>query len=244
MMHTLTVFARAAFICALGVVGQAQGAEPAKAPAAKVAAQTSVAAPYKLVEDTTQQVLAIVQRTQKAQHKDMAAFNAEVTAVMDKVIDFDGFARGVMGQYVSAQRYKALKTDAERAAFNERIERFSRTFKQDLINTYAKSLLKFSGEKIETLPPKKGDDPSAGTATVMQTIYGAMEKRYAVQYSMRRSAAGEWKLLNVIVEGINLGQSYRNQFAESAERNHEDLEKVIADWRVSPNASESEADPK
>jgi phospholipid transport system substrate-binding protein len=158
---------------------------------------------------------------------------------MEKVIDFDEFARGVMGSHASGQRYKALSTEAEKAAFRERIQRFSTTFKQGLIDTYATSLLNFKGEKIETLPPRKGDDLSTGSATVMQNIFNNSGKPYVVQYSMRRNKAGEWKLQNLIIEGINIGLTYRSQFAASADKYKGDLDKVIANWDVKPEVDTS-----
>jgi hypothetical protein len=38
----------------------------------------------------------------------------------------------------------------------------------------------------------------------------------------------------VIIEGINLGQTYRNQFAAAVDQNHGDIDKVITNWRVEP----------
>jgi phospholipid transport system substrate-binding protein len=51
---------------------------------------------------------------------------------------------------------------------------------------------------------------------------------------MRKNAAGEWKVSNVIIEGINLGQTYRSQFASAADQNRGDVDKVIAGWKVEP----------
>jgi len=190
--------------------------------------------PRQVVQKTTEQVLTIINNTKNHSVEDSKHFNAEVLAVMDKVIDFDDFARSVMGTYASGQRYKALTSEAEKAAYRERIQRFSLTFKQGLVDTYATSLLNFNGEKIETLPLQKGVDLSSGSATVMQTIYSRSGKPYVVQYSMHRNREGEWKLKNLIIEGVNLGLTYRSQFAESANKYHGDLDKVISTWNVEP----------
>ncbi len=193
--------------------------------------------PYQIVQQTTERVLAIVKEAKGYADKEPDRFNKQVTGVLDEVVDFDAFARGVMGTYASAQRYQALTSEQEKAAFRERIQRFSSTFKQGLVQTYARGLLKFNGEKIETLPPRKGDDAATGSVAVVQNIYGAADKPYVVQYSMRRNKAGEWKLQNVIIEGINLGQTYRSQFASAADQYHGDLEQVIANWHVEPQTN-------
>lgn len=193
--------------------------------------------PYQIVQQTTEQVLAIVKEAKGYAQKEPERFHKEVTTVLDKVVDFDHFARGVMGSYASAQRYKALTSEAEKAAFNDRIQRFSSTFKKGLIDTYANGLLNFNGQKIETLPLRKGDNPASGSVSIVQNIYNDTGKPYVIQYSMRRNKAGEWKLQNLIIEGINLGLTYRSQFAESADLNKGDLDKVIANWKVEPKVA-------
>ncbi|MES2673915.1 MAG: ABC transporter substrate-binding protein [Pseudomonadota bacterium] len=210
-----------------------------------VVAQANAATedPYQVVQQTTEQVLAIVKEAKGYAQKEPERFHKEVTTVLDKVVDFDHFARGVMGSYASAQRYKALTSDAEKAAFNDRIQRFSSTFKKGLIDTYANGLLNFNGQKIETLPLRKGDNLASGAVSIVQNIYNDTGKPYVIQYSMRRTKVGEWKLQNLIIEGINLGLTYRSQFAESADLNKGDLDKVIANWKVEPKvASEIKAE--
>ncbi len=201
--------------------------------------------PYQIVQQTTEKVLAIVKDAKGYAQKDPERFQKEVTLELDKVVDFNHFARGVMGSYASAQRYKALKSEAEKAAFNERIQRFSSTFKQGLVDTYANGLLNLNGQKIETLPLRKGDNLASGSVSIIQNIYNDSGKPYVIQYSMRRTQAGEWKLQNLIIEGINLGLTYRSQFAESADLNKGDLDKVIANWKVEPQtANQVKADKK
>jgi phospholipid transport system substrate-binding protein len=188
--------------------------------------------PYKIVEQTTKEVLEIVNETKKTPEKNSEHFQKSVMAVLDKVIDFDDFARGVMGTYASERRYHMLKTDAEKSLFRERIQWFSSSFRQGLVKTYANSLLSFNGEKIETLPPRKGDDPATGSVTILQNFHSSSGKTYVIQYSMRRNKSGEWKLKNLIVEGINIGLIYRNQFSSAAEQYRDDIGKVIEHWSV------------
>lgn len=207
-------------------------------------AATALNDPYQIVQQTTERVLAVIKDGKGYYEKDPARFNKQVEAVMNDVVDFDSFARGVMGPYASAQRYQALPSEPDKAEFRARIQRFSETFKQGLVETYARGLLKFNGQRIETLPPRKGDDIATGSVGVVQNIYGDADKPYVVQYSMRRNHDGEWKLNNVIIEGINLGQTYRSQFASAADQYRGDLDKVIANWKVEPQGVADEAKAK
>ena len=49
-------------------------------------------------------------------------------------------------------------------------------------------------------------------------------------YQMGRNKAGEWKLRNVIIETVNLGEIYRNQFQAAARKHNGDLNVVIDNW--------------
>src|SRR5690606_8776351 len=155
--------------------------------ASTVLADAKTHDPYQLVQQTTERVLAAVNEGKGYYESEPDRFHRRVATIAEEGVDVDAFARGVMGSYASVQRYNALTTDAEKAAFRERIERFSSTFKQGLVQTYAKGLLKFNGEKIETLPPRKGDNAASGSVSVVQNIYGTADKPYVVQYSMRRN---------------------------------------------------------
>lgn len=224
MTNLIRRFLFSSIVCSLALASFARAAE--QAPYQQD--------PYQVVQKTTEQVLAIIKDAKGYYQQDPQRFQKEVTSVMEKTVDFDDFARGVMGSYASERRYQALKTDEEKAAFRERIQRFSTTFKRGLVETYAGGLLNFNGEKIQSLPPRKGDNPASGSVSVIQNIYNASGKPYVIQYSMRRNKAGEWKLYNVIIEGINLGLTYRNQFAAAAEQYRGDIDKVIANWQVEP----------
>jgi phospholipid transport system substrate-binding protein len=184
-----------------------------------------------MFEETTRQVLDLLKAAKGYYDKEPERFHQQVDTVMSEVVDFDSFARGVMGPYAALQR---LPTEAEKAQRRDQITRFATSFRRGLIETYAKGLLKFNGQRIETLPPRRGDDLAGNSVSVVQNIYGNGDKPYIVQYSMRKNAAGEWKVSNVIIEGINLGQTYRSQFASAADQNRGDIDKVIAGWKVEP----------
>ncbi len=203
------------------------------------AAGAAALAPDQLVNQTTERVITLAKDAKAYYDKDPQRLNQQVDTVMRDVVDFDGFARGVMGTYASDQKFKALKTDAERAAFQARIAKFTEIFRRGLIETYAKGLLKFNGQRIETVAGRSSVNGS--NATVVQNVYGNADKPYVIQYSLRQDGGGDWKLRNVIIEGVNLGQTYRNQFASAAEQYGGDLDRVIANWHVEPDVKADNA---
>lgn len=200
-----------------------------------LAAPADTGEPYQLVQSTTEEVLAIVTEARDYYEAEPQRLHRQIDEVMSKTVDFDTFARSVMGRHASAQRYQSLTSDAERAAFRDQVERFTESFRRGLIQTYAKGLLRFDGQRIETLPGRV----SGSSASVMQHIYGNAEKPYMVQYTLRQDRNGDWKVRNVIIEGINFGQTYRNQFDAAMQQHRGDIDKVIDSWHVEPEAMRS-----
>ena len=49
---------------------------------------------------------------------------------------------------------------------------------------------------------------------------------------MGQEKSGEWKLLNVIIESVNLGEVYRDQFLASAREQDGNLDQVIDNWTI------------
>lgn len=189
--------------------------------------------PYEVVAETTRELVKVIEDARSYIDKDPQRFNDEVRRIMDDVVDFQSFARGIMGKYGSRGYYESLKTEAERAQFRERVIRFTSSFKDGLINTYSKGLLGFNGNRIEVLPLASDVDLS-GSVGVRQDIYGDRTKPYQVIYTLRQGSGGDWKLRNVIIEGLNLGRIYQNQFNAAVQQYDGDIDQVINNWTVAP----------
>lgn len=207
---------------------------------------------HQKVKATTDRVMDIIVQAQDYAEKDPDRFYREVETVLDDVVDFDSFARGVMGKYASSKRYRSLTTK-QKSELRAQMKRFSTVFKGGLVQTYAMGLLAFDGNKVEILPVE--DTPAKNTTsrkrkagnksvTVVQHIYGKAEKPYVVHYKMRRNKAGEWKLRNVTIEAINLGKVYQSQFYSAVKQYNGDIDQVIDNWSVDPTQTQTQAEPQ
>ena len=191
------------------------------------------------VRQTTDQVMKVIDEATGYFEEDPDRFYNEVEGVLDNVVDFKSFARGVMGPYGSKKMYVSLETKAEKEAFKARINRFADIFKDGLVQTYAKGLLAFGGTRID-VEPVADADKAKKSVTVVQKIYGDAEKPYTVLYKMRINKKGEWKLRNVTIEAINLGKVYQGQFNAAVKQYEGDVDKVIENWSVTPGGKVSE----
>jgi phospholipid transport system substrate-binding protein len=133
-----------------------------------------------------------------------------------------------MGDYYS--RGRSLDA-AGQAALKAQRDRFAVTLREGLIRSYAKGLLAFGGANME-VKGVEASPQSARIASVTQLVYGEADRVYTIRYQMGQYKDGSWRLRNLIIETINLGEIYRNQFAALASAANDDLDRVIDDWNA------------
>lgn len=184
--------------------------------------------PKQMLQVVTSELLALSKAASAYADNDRERYYQEVEAILNDVVDMDYFSRSVMATYGSSRLYKSLKTDAERAAFRQRISDFSKAMRRVLLAKYADALLAFAGERIELsdVTSVAGRDDKA---TLEQTIYDQNNQTYLVQYSLYKKQ-NKWLVYNVIVEGMNLGGIYRTQFADAVEKNGGNVDYVVTNW--------------
>ena len=181
-----------------------------------------------VVDETTRRVMAAVVESRDYFDQDPERYYRQVQEILDPVIDFRGFARSVMGPYASSDRYRSLD-EAGRARLRDQLDRFTEVMRLGLVRTYSKGLLAYGDARVELAPPAD-EDASDSRATVRQLVYDNQPEPYVLLYQMGRGKEGDWQLRNIIIEGVNLGEIYRNQFEASARQNDGDLDAVIASW--------------
>ena len=203
--------------------------------AANVGSQDSSA--YDVIQVTTDQVMSMVREANDYADEDPERYFAELQGVLDGVVDFSGFSRSVMGPYATRQRYQGLSPEGKKE-LRVQVEQFTEVMRRDLVRTYGKGLLAFGGSKVEVQRPSS-PDINSNKATVKQLIYSDAPDPYVIEYQMRKGKDGSWKLRNLIVETINLGVIYRNQFQAAAKDADGDINRVIAEWTAPPESPDT-----
>ena len=174
--------------------------------------------PHEVVEQVTGEVLEVVKTQRHLLDENPDAFFSAVSGVLSPVVAFDYIAKGVMGRYA-------------KQASPEQRKRFSEVFQMNLISTYAKGMAVYGDQEVVVEPPK-GEIGARRKVSVIQKVIGE-DGENVVAYTMGKSKqSGEWKLLNVTINGINLGNTFRSQFAQAMKKKG-DLDQVIDGWSAS-----------
>jgi len=122
---------------------------------------------------------------------------------LDTCCDFVTISKLVM-----AKNWRSLEADQQ--------GEFTSLFRKYLVATYGDAIENYSGETVEVLSGRKEirDD-----YTVMTKIArGGGQADLLVDYRLRKGADGEWRIIDVIAEGISMVSNLRSQFQEVISR--------------------------
>ena len=170
------------------------------------------------VERIHEDIVLVVRAKQDIYEENPKEFIKAISFSLEPLVDFKRISRNVMGRY-----YK----DANK----EQIEKFNKVFKASLLETYSKTLAEFKDEEIlvssEVKKSPKGNREKVSLQIVTST------KVYPAIYDMYLNKQGQWKLINIVINGVNLGLTFRNQFYSLMEKEGNNLDVVIERWVTS-----------
>ena len=145
-------------------------------------------------------------------------FTKEISDAFGPIVDFKRISRNVMGKYAKDATPKQL-------------EDFSEVFKNSLLDTYASTLVEFKDEKINVLPPTNPINSKTKARVNIEIVTSS--STYPGRYSMYLDKNNDWKIINIEINGMNLGKIFRNQFYSLMEKNNGDINLAIEKWVTS-----------
>ena len=170
--------------------------------------------PDQLLQSVSENVLEAVAQYGEDYDNAPDVLEAELLNILDPALDFTSFSRGVMGKYY------AQATPEQRNAFITE-------FKATLVELYTSALV---AAKIEAISIDETSSSRPGRANIAMKAESQTGASYTLQYNMAQNDDGQWLIRNIILDGVNIGLTYRNQFRSAMETENEDLERVIQLW--------------
>lgn len=171
--------------------------------------------PHELVEEATGVLFDIVEEYDGGA-EDTEGYYDAIQKTLEPVVDFEFIAGAVMGSH-------------RKKASDEQVKAFAEVFKRGLVTTYAKGIASYADAEIRIVPPEE-DVSDKRRVSVHQEVKHEGDT-YRLSYTMaQQKSSGEWRLINLVLDGVNLGRSFRSQFAQAAKDHDGDIDAVIDNW--------------
>lgn len=163
----------------------------------------------KLVVETTDRIMSKLKAEQDAIKQDPERVITLVDEIVLPHFDFTRMSQWAMGKYW-------------RTASKEQQEKFIVEFRMLLVRTYSKALADNVDQKVNFLPLRGGKDDEITVRTEVAQQAGFP---LPINYEMHLKD-GEWKVFDVVIDGISLVANYRTSFAKTIKK--DGIDKLIA----------------
>ncbi len=167
------------------------------------------------IDKNAQAMVQVITSKQALYYSDPESFQKEINIIFEPMVDFRRVGASVMGKqfYMQASKEQRLK--------------FISVFKKSLLDTYSSTLAQWGDQTIETKFIKR---EFFNTTEDVNQLLITSNNIYPVTYKVRKNKMGGWLVINIIVNGVNLGLTFRNQFRALATEYDNDIDEIINNW--------------
>jgi len=168
-----------------------------------------------MVERNTQRILDALHARRAEFNRNPVALHAFIAAEIDNIFDRDYSARQVLGRH-------ARGADATDIAL------FADALIHNLLRHYGTALLDFN-TRLDVRIGSETELPRNMGVRVSSQLLRRTGAPVALDYLLRRQPDGQWKVFDVMIEGISMVQTFRQQF--DAELQRKSIREVATELR-------------
>jgi phospholipid transport system substrate-binding protein len=139
--------------------------------------------------------------------------SASTEALLAAALDVERISAGVLGRYRSTLEV-------------EQITRFQAALQRSFAGLIARALTAFDDYELAIVSVKEAKGRAQVTAVMAPDSGGHYEAVFALA-----GDGDSWAAQNLTLNGVNLGLTYRNQFAALMQENGEDFDATLAAWQ-------------
>ena len=156
-----------------------------------------------LIETTTDQLITALQEQREALMQDPSEVYVLINDLVIQHFDLR-MSRFVLGREIWTETSEQQQTD------------FTNAFRSLLVRTYATALARSVLEEgvdvsVNYLPIREADD---ARIILVKTEVLYKGEQFSVSYRLYRTREDEWKVFDVLVEGVSLVINYQNEFKQ------------------------------
>ena len=171
---------------------------------------------HQFIDKNAQHFLTLIKEEGSNYENEPEKFKTKLKNIWEPMVDVTTVSRLIL-----AKAYKS--------ATKSQIELFEERTKKLLLDTYVTTLLEFEDYKIKTNEEIKVNRKTYEVE--IQFLSDTSSWTGKTKFTLYRNKSGELKIVNIIIDGINLGLTFRNQFKDILEENDLDLDRAISEWK-------------
>jgi phospholipid transport system substrate-binding protein len=167
-------------------------------------------APEDIILDAANNLFSDVEKNKKVYENDITAFYARVDEILTPIIDFEILIKSIVGK----KNYQETSVEQK--------NRFKIALKNQLIRIYAKTIVEYSKSKITII---SSSETKGFYLVKTELSIGKGKPAFQVIYVMKKSSDKQWKIVEVVANGLRLVKSLRKSLLPEIQENG--IESVI-----------------
>ncbi|MFL2708960.1 MAG: ABC transporter substrate-binding protein [Gammaproteobacteria bacterium] len=168
---------------------------------------------HEFIDKNAQYFLTVIKEEGSTYDNEPEKFKTRLKNIWEPMVDV-----GLVSRLILSKAY-AGATPAQIVAFEKQTKKL-------LLDTYVTTLLEFEDYTLET-----NDEIKINKRTYEVSVkFLSSSDSFITKFSVYKNKLGEYKIINIIIDGINLGLTFRNQFQDNLANNNMDLDKAIETW--------------
>ena len=171
---------------------------------------------YSFIDDNAQYFLTVIKEEGSKFSDNPDEFKEKLKNIWEPMVDVQLVSRLILNK-------------AYKSASQEQIYRFQERTKKLLLDTYVSTLLEFKDYEIFTNAKIKTNKNK--TFEIEIKFDSSSSYSFITKFTVYRNKGGELKIINIIIDGINLGLTFRNQFQGVLKKEGNNLDKAIESWQ-------------
>ena len=171
---------------------------------------------YEYIDSNAQYFLTVIKEEGSNYDENPEEFKNRLKNIWEPMVDTK-----VVSRLILSSKIYNTATDIQKDLFEERTKKL-------LLDTYVTTLLEFENYQIQTDENIKINKNK--TFEVLVNFYSDSSS-FVTKLTVYKNTMGEYRIINIIIDGINLGLTFRNQFQDTYLENNSNLDLAIESWR-------------
>ena len=131
--------------------------------------------------------------------------------LVENQVDLEYVGKYLLGKY-------------QRRATPEQINEFSHLFIDYMVLSYSNQLKQFAGVDFKIL---KATETNNGAYLVNSKIIQSNKDSFDIQWMVKKNASGQWQIIDILVNGLSMIATQRDEFVSVIRRQKGNISKFI-----------------